>query len=584
LFLRHTTRRKDGKTHTYWRLVRSVRVGKKVTQQTIATLGELDEKGRAKARALAEYFEAGRREPGLFDDGPPEEPVPIRLDRVRLERPREFGGPWLAHVLWRVLKFDELLERVMPRGREEVALAEMASILAIARLCDPRSELHIAEAWYRKTALDDLLGIPVHKVNDDRLYRALDHLLPHKGALEKHLRDRLGELFNLDYDLLLYDLTSTYFEGEAAGNPLAQRGHSSDMRPDCKQVCIALVVTDGGLPLGYEIFAGNRVGVTTVEEIVTTMERRHGKAKRIWVMDRGMVSEDNLEWLRQGDRQYLVGAVRSELRSFQAELREERDWEQVRDGLEVKRCPGPDGEETFILCRSEDRRVKEKAMHERFSARILKRLESLERRLSRAREPVKRGEVERQIGRILGQNTRAAGKFDVRVRDCARRASGLRVDWCEREEWTAWAELSEGAYVLRTNVKEWSAEELWSTYIQLTDAEAAFRVHKTELSLRPIWHQREERVRAHILVCFLAYVMWKTLEQWQIGAGLGYYPRKIIHEIKRIQTADVVLPTEDGRELRIRCVVQPDRAQRILIQRLGLEIPRRLRAPLAAKM
>jgi transposase len=584
VYLRHTTRKKNGKTHTYWRLVRSVRVGKKVVQQTVATLGELDAKGRAKARALAEYFGAERREPGLFDDAPPVEPVPVRLDRVRLERSREFGGPWLGHTLWHVLKFDELLERVMPQGREDVPWTEMASILAIARLCDPSSELHIAETWYRRTALDDLLGVGVDKVNDDRLYRALDQLLPHKAALETHLRERLGELFNLDYDLLLYDMTSTYFEGEASANTLAQRGHSSDLRPDCKQVCIALVVTDSGLPLGYEIFAGNRVGATTVEDVVTAMERRHGKAKRIWVMDRGMVSQSNLDWLREGGREYLVGAVRSDLRHFQRELGEERDWEKVRDGLEVKLCPGPDGDETFILCRSEDRRAKEKAMHDRFSARIVTRLESLERRLAKARKPVDAGEVERQIGRILEQNRRAAGKFHVKVRPSAMRDGRLKLEWRERPDWATWAELSEGAYVLRTNIAEWSAEDLWSTYIQLTDAEAAFRIHKSELSLRPIWHQREERVRAHILVCFLAYVMWKTLEQWQIGAGLGHHPRKIIDEVKRIQSADVVLPTADGRELRIRCIVQPDRGQRILLDRLGLEIPRRLRSPFEAKM
>jgi transposase len=584
LYLRRTTRKKNGKTHTYWRLVRSVRIGKKVRQETVATLGELDAEGRAKAKMLAEYFGSRRQQPGLFEEPVPSEPVPVHLDRVRLERGRAFGGPWLAYELWRALRLDQLLEEVMPRGREDIPWAAIAAILVIARLCEPSSELKIAKSWYGHSALDDLLGIPPEKVNDDRLYRALDQLLPHKAALEQHLRERLGELFALDYDLLLYDMTSTYFEGEASRNAMAQRGHSSDQRADCKQVCIALVVTHDGIPLGYEVFDGNRVGVTTVEEVVTTMEARHGKANRIWVMDRGMVSQDNLTWLRRDGRKYLVGAVRSDLKYFQRELGEERDWEEVREGLEVKLCPGPDGAETFVLCRSEDRRQKERAMHERFSARIVERLESLERRLAKAKKKEDRGLVERQIGRILGQNTRAAGKFHVRVQACPSRPSGLRVEYREKAEWSAWATLSEGAYVLRTNIEDWSAKDLWSTYIQLTDAEAAFRIHKSDLSLRPVWHQRADRVKAHILVCFLAYVLWKTLEQWQIGAGLGHHPRKILDEVQRIQSADVVLPIADGREIRLRCVVQPDRDQRMLLDRLGLELPRRLRHPLGGRM
>jgi transposase len=584
MYLRHTTRRKNGKTHVYWSLVRSVRRGNKVMQETVATLGELDAKGRAKARALAEHFGARKREPGLFDDAAPAEAVRVYTDRIRLERSREFGGAWLGWTLWQALRYDRFLEDRLSGGKEDVPWGLMIAVLVIARLVEPSSELHIAEAWYRHSALEDLLGVAVEKVNDDRLYRALDRLAPLKDDLEKHIRERFGELFDLPYDLLLYDLTAVYFEGDQPENPIASRGHSPDKRPDCKQVVIALVVTRDGMPLGYEIFAGNRAGVTTVEEIVTKMEDRHGRADRIWVMDRGMVSEGNLQWLREEGRLYLVGTPKSGLRKFERQLAEKRDWATVREGLEVKLCEGPDGKETFVLCRSKARREKEKAMHERFSERIVEQLQSLGRRIDKARKPIDRGQVERQIGRLLQRNSRSAGKFDIRVREDRKRPAGISLTWREREEWSDWAELTEGAYILRTNIRDWSAEDLWYTYIQLTDAEAAFRVHKSDLAIRPIHHRKEMRVRAHIQVAFLAYTLWKTLEQWQSVAGLGNSPRKIIDEIKRIQSADVCLPIADGREMRLRCVVHPDKSQKILLDRLGLELPRRLRVPRSAEM
>ena len=585
MYLRHSTVRKDGKTHVYWRLVRSVRVGSCVRQETVATLGELDALGRAKARALAEQITGCRGgQVGLFEEDEAAEAVPVRLNRVRLERGRQFGDVWLGWTLWHALRFDALFTELIPPGREEVHWAVMAAVLVVARLSEPSSELHIAEQWYRKTALDDLLGLPVEKVNEQRLYRALDQVLPHKDAVEQHLRRRLGELFDLEYDLLLYDVTSTYFEGLAEGNPLAQRGYSRDHRPDCKQVCIALVVTREGLPLGYEIFEGHRTDVTTVEEIVTAMERRHGRAQRVWVMDRGMSSEENLSWLREGGRLYIIGTPKSELRSWQRTLVEQRGWQEIRDGIEVKLCAGPEGQESFLLCRSRERREKERAMHQRFAERIRKGLGSLARRLERARRRLDASRVERQIGRLLERNTRAAGAFEIQVGAAAERASGLRLAWRDRPEWAEWAEQTEGCYILRTNVSGWSAEDLWRTYIQLTEAEAAFRIHKSDLSIRPIWHQRPERVKAHIFVCFLAYVLWKTLERWQSRAGLGHSPRTILAELRRIQSADVVLPTVDGRELRLRCVVRPDTSQAAIIDRLGLELPRRLNPPRGLEM
>jgi len=582
VYLRHSIVRKDGKTHTYWRLVRSVRRNGKVIQETVAQLGELDAQGRAKAQALARQI-TGRGEQRELFEAPAqgESSARVRLDRLRVERSRAFGDVWLGWRLWQALRLDVLCEELLPRGREDVPWSVMAAVLVIARLCEPSSELHIAEDWYRRTALEDLLGLPDELVNDDRLYRALDRLLPHKVALEQHLVKRLGELFDLSYDLLLYDVTSTYFEGLAEANPLAQRGHSRDHRPDCKQVCIALVVTREGMPLGYEVFAGNRNDSTTVEEVVETMEARYGIAERVWVMDRGMTSAENVEWLQETGHRYLLGTAKSELKRWSRELAEERDWQQVREGVEVKLCAGPQGSETFLLCRSADRREKEKAMHERFAKRIEARLERLARRLERSRKPLEREPIDRQIGRMLGQNSRAAGRYQIRVVDDAERASKLRLVWSVHPEWDEWARYSEGTYILRTNVSDWTPEELWRTYVQLTEAEAAFRIHKSDLSIRPIWHQKAERVQAHILVCFLAYVLWKTLEQWQRRAGLGSSPRTILTEIGRIQSTDVVLPLADDsrRELRIRCVVRPDRAQAMLLDRLGLRLPDRLRVP-----
>jgi len=588
MYLRHTTVRKDGKDHRYWRLVRSVRRNGKVVQETVAQLGELDAEGRANARCLAEKLMGGSTQGELFEEAEkPGESVKIDLSGVRVERARRFGDVFLGWSVWRALGLDALLSTLIPDGREGVPWPLMAAILTLGRLCEPSSELHVAESWYRKTALEDLLGVADAQVNDDRLYRTLDRLLEHKNQIESHIRARLSELFAVDYDLLLYDVTSTFFEGLCARNPMAKRGHSRDQRSDCKQVCIALVVTREGLPLSYEVFDGNRVDVTTVEEIVETMEARFGLAQRIWVMDRGMASHDNIAWLQKTGRRYLLGASRSELAKWKEALLDEREWRNVREGLDVKLTTGPDAKETFVLCRSEARRTKESAMHERFRERIEQGLASLERRLLKARSKVDRGPVERQIGRLLGRNSRAAGRFVVDLVDDASLPGTLRLKWSLRADLDEWARYSDGCYILRTNIADWSAEDLWKTYIQLTDAEAAFRICKSDLSIRPVWHQKPERVKAHIFVCFLAYVLWKTLEKWQSQAGLGSSPRTLLEEFGHIQSVDVVLPTltNPPRELTIRCVVRPDPSQAILLDRLGIQLPRRLRkTPLVAKM
>jgi len=574
MYLRHTTVTKNGKSHTYWRLVRSVRTGNRVRQQTVAQLGELDAAGRVRARALAKAIVGVERQPGLFDEPSPTEPVTVDLRRFRLERGRRFGDVWLGLLLWQALGLDTVLERWLPPGREEVPWAKMAAVLVLARFCEPSSELHIAEDWFRRTALGDLLGIADDKVNDDRLYRALDRVLPQKILLEFHLKQRLGELFGLEYDLLLYDITSTYFEGEVASNAQAQRGHSRDHRRDCKQVLIGLVVTRDGYPLGYEVFAGNRHDSTTLQQIVERMEVLYGRQGRIWVLDRGMVSEANLTWLKERGSRYIVGTPRSRLKQFARAVRQ-GDWERMREGLEVQRCLDGGGLETFILCRSATRATKEQAIRERFVARIVSGLRKIRAACRRRRCTV--GNIERRVGRLLGQNSHAARLFRVKVE--ARPDGGACLRWSRRRAAQVWAQSSQGCYVLRSNVADWDAEELWRAYMHLTDAEAAFPIHKTDLCIRPVWHQTAGRVQAHLLVCFLAYVLRKTLEGWMARAGLGNSPTTVLEELARIQSTDVVAPTTDGRTIRLRCVVHPDKAQSILLSHLGLKLPQRLRLP-----
>jgi len=578
MYLRHTTVTRNGKSHTYWRLVRSVRTGSRVRQETVAHLGELDAAGRVRARALAEAIVGIERQPGLFDDPGPTEAVTVDLRGLRLERGRRFGDVWLGLRLWQALGLDTLLQELLPPGREDVPWAQMAAVLVLARFCEPSSELHIAEDWFRRTALGDLLGIADDKVNDDRLYRALDRVLPQKLLLEVHLQKRLGRLFGLEYDLLLYDITSTYFEGQAAANPQAQRGHSRDHRRDCKQVLIGLVVSRDGYPLGYEVFAGNRHDSTTLQEIVRRMEALYGRQGRIWVLDRGMVSEASLSWLRERGSRYIVGTPRSRLKQFAQAVRQ-GDWEALREGLEVQRCSDRGGIETFILCRSADRASKERAMRERFVARIVAGLRQIRATCRRRRCAV--GTIERRVGRLLGQNSRAARLFRVWVEQGP--DGGARVRWSRRRAVGAWAQASQGCYVLRSNMADWDADELWRAYMRLTDAEAAFRIHKTDLRIRPVWHQTAGRVQAHLLVCFLAYVLRKTLEGWMARAGLGNSPTTVLEELARIQSTDVVAPTTDGRTIRLRCVVHPDKAQAILLSHLGLKLPQRLRLPAALR-
>jgi len=588
MFLKRCTRKKDGKPHTYWQLVESYRTPRGSRHRVVAYLGELDKTERGGWGRLALQLDgkaaAGARQLMLFDDldADPDDPVPqyveVDLKGIRIERTRDFGDIYLALSLWRILGLDEFFSQKLPAGREDVSFSLMACLLTIARFVEPDSELHVEDTWYRRTALDQMLAVAVEKVNATRLYRTLDVILPLKTDIEIHLKRRVGELFSPDFDLLLYDITSTYFEGRAEANPQAKRGYSRDHRGDCKQVCIGLVATRDGFPLAYEVFGGNRVDVTTVEEVVEVMERKYGRARRVWVMDRGMVSEENLQFLRDRGGLYLVGTPRGMLKKFQAYLLDS-DWSEVQEGIEVKLVNSPDGRETFVLCRSVDRREKEKAIHERFAQRIEAGLSQLDKELKQARKKRDRTILERRIGRLLGRNSRAAGGFKIGLIEEIRCPAGLTLHWSRVDAWRQWARLSEGCYLLRTNLTGQSPETLWQTYMQLTDVEAVFRTGKSDLKIRPIWHQLEHRVQGHILFSFLAYALWKTLQIWMERSGLGRGVRTVIEECARLKANDVILKTSAGRQIRLCCITQPDPAQRALLDRMGLVIPERLGRP-----
>jgi transposase len=587
MFLRRNRKRAAGEAYEYWTLCEAVRTERGPRQRIVATLGKLDAQeqeqadwsdldalleGRAPARQLT--LEGCSAEHST----PPPQWERVNVREVRVERTREFGEVYVGLALWRRLGLHRLLGELIEPGRETVPWPQAISVLAVARFCAQRSELGIAEGWYERTALEDLLGIDPSTINDDRLYRALDVLGSHKERLCAHLMERYRDWFGVRMEFLLYDVTSTFFEGQAAANEKAARGYSRDSRSDCQQVCIGLVCTPEGLPLAFEVFAGNRADVTTVEEIVTAMEDKYGQAERIWVMDRGMVSEENIEFLRERKARYLVGTPKSQLRAFEAALLEQEGWTQVQAGLKAKLLAHPDGagREQFILCRSQARAQKEKAMLERQRDRLCDEFAKIDATLRR-RPQKDLGAINRRIGRWEGRYPAAAklisANFDY---DAQGRACGLRVSTAVANG--QWAAHAHGAYLLRTNCTEKDPAQLWRWYMQLTQAEAAFRTAKSDLRLRPIYHQKTQRVEAHILVCFLALAMWRSLELWMAQKHLGQCARKLIEEIATLKSMDVILPLERDRlqtELRLRLVAKPEPRVAQLLARLGLQLPTR---------
>jgi transposase len=589
MFLRPHQRTKDGKDHTYWSLVETVRTADGPRQKTLCYLGELNSSAQARWLKTIEVFndEGEAQQLKLFPshvEAPADDPQVARvlLNRVRLERTRQFGACYLGLELWKRLQLDRFFESTVDAHHADVPWSRVTAVLAINRLCAPGSELAIEERWYPSTALDDLLGIEEGKINDTRLYRCLDHILPQKTKLEQHLKQRYGELFGAEFDVLLYDLTSTYVEGAAEKNPMMRRGYSRDHRPDCEQMVIALIVNSEGFPFSYETFDGNRADVSTMEAVLRMVERKYGKARRIWVMDRGIVSEENLQAIRRRGGQYLVGTPRSQMKRFEEELLKD-DWTQVRPEVEVKQVAIPQGEETYILCRTAGRKEKEKAIRNRFSTRMEDALNGLAKTIATGRLK-DRHKMERRLGRIQAKHSQVNDLYDVILRDTP---DGVRLIWEMKAERKDWRELREGAYMLRTNLKADTAEQMWSQYMQLTEAEASFRALKSELSIRPLFHQKEPRVKAHVMVAFLGYALWVTLKhvlkrrpaivpeasRSGVNNAEPLSPMKALALLSMLQSADIVLPTTDGREIRLRRVTEPDAEQKSLLRQLGLSLP-----------
>jgi len=587
MFLRRNRRTVNGECYEYWTLVKTVRTAKGPRQELVATLGKepgLESRTRYGWEQVGDLLDGRTPAPVQGELGqrlPAAQPpqwVQVDLSGVRVERVRDFGQVYLGLSLWRRLGLHTLLGELIEPGQEEVPWGLTACILTLARFCGQRSELEVAERWYAESVLEDLLGVSRSQVNEARLYRGLDVLQEHKEQLCKHLLAKYRDWFGVQFEFLLYDVTSTYFEGQALGNEKAARGYSRDHRPDCKQVNIGLVVTPEGLPIGYEIFAGNTADVTTVEEMVEVMEEKYGQAQRIWVMDRGMISEENIDFLRERKARYLVGTPKSQLKIFEAQLLDKEHWAQVQEGVEVKLVAHPDGgeDEQYVLCRSSARRQKEAAMIELARKRLRGQLDKTHTSLQKrpARDP---GVIERRIGRWLGRFASAQRLLSVVVeRNAQGHATGLQIT--EHADRTAWAELAQGAYLLRTNCTEKDPVKLWRWYMQLSQAEDAFRIGKSDLNLRPVFHQKTERVEAHILVCFLSLALWRTLEMWMRGKGLGHCSRQLVKEVATVHSMDVVLPvkpheSQEAREARLRVVGRPDRPVAELLVRLGLELP-----------
>jgi transposase len=593
MFLRSHGRKKDGKDHVYWSLVETVRTADGPRQKTLCYLGELNSSAQARWLTTVEVFnEQGETQQlKLFPsevEPPPDDPQVARvlLNKVRLERSRQFGSCFLGLELWKRLELDRFFEQSVDGESADVPWSRVAALLAINRLCAPGSELAIEQRWYPSTALDDLLQIDEGKINDTRLYRCLDRILPHKTKLEQHLKHRYGELFGAEFDVLLYDLTSTYVEGAAEKNPMVRRGYSRDHRPDCEQLVIALIVNNEGFPFSYETFNGNRTDVSTMETILRMVERKYGKARRIWVFDRGIVSEENLAAIRKRGGQYLTGTPRSQMKQFEAELLKD-DWTQVRPEVEVRKVAIPQGEETYILCRTSGRKEKEKAIRNRFSNSMETALKGLAKTIAAGRLK-DRNKMERRLGKIQARHPQVNDLYDVALKDTA---EGVRLFWEIKEDRKNWRESREGAYLLRTNLKAETAEELWAKYMQLTEAEASFRALKSELSIRPLFHQLEPRVKAHVMVAFLGYALWVTLKHLlkrrpaasnspagEVENDQPLTPMKAIALLSTLQSADIILPTTDGREIRLRRITEPTAEQKLLLKQLGVSLPEHLQS------
>jgi hypothetical protein len=559
----------------------------------VAHLGELNhDQERRWQRTVVFYNRQGEvQQLRLFPDDDaiplPDDPqvVRIRLDRVGWSNGRRFGDVWLARWLWQWLQLDRIVAQHVLQGQETIAPADIIAIEVINRLCQPCSEFALAEHWYASTGLEDLLGVPDAEVTKDRLYRTLDRLRAAQEKIERDLQQRFGVLFQLDYELLLYDLTSTYFEGLAEANDLARRGYSRDHRRDCVQVVVALVVTRDGFPLAHYTWPGNTQDVQTVQRLVSAIEARFGVSQRVWVMDRGMISDDALTFLGAPGRRYLLATKRPALTPFQAELRS-RGWQRLPDNPDVEVKLFERDAVYYLLARSRPRRLKERAIRRRQRRGLAQALKQLQARINAGRLQ-KRDKIVEAVGRLKERFPKARGFVTITVSDLP---VSLRYTWNVVKFRATLA--GDGAYLLRSNQAGWSAQEFWETYIQLTVVEHAFRVLKSELLLRPIWHHHSGRTEAHIFVCVLAYALWKTLDHLLKRAGLQILihkidperpdasptprpmtPEVVLRLLSQIQIGDIQLETTTGQQLVLRRVARPNAEQKRILDALGLQLP-----------
>lgn len=571
MFLRCTERRKDGKTHRYWSLVENRRVsGGRVTQRPVLYLGEINDSQREAWRKTIEVFEAGAPRPQTMALFPDDGAVPlndasvvrIRLSDLRIERPRQWGACWLACHLYDQLELDRFWQGRLPPNRKGTRWDLILKALTVYRLIDPGSEWRLHREWYLKSAMGELLGAGYEVAEIHKLYRCLDRLRPHKRAFFDHLSRRWRDLFNATYDVLLYDLTSSYFESDPPADPHDKRkyGYSRDKRSDCTQVLVALVITPEGFPLAYEVLSGNVLDHRTLRLFLRKIERQYGKARRVWLMDRGIPTEAVLEQMRKSDPpvQYLVGTPKGRLSRLEAAL-VERPWQAVREGVGVKLLP-QDGE-TYVLACSRDRVAKERAMRRRQLKRLWSRLQKLQTMgLSKERLWMKLGAAQRQW---------PAGWRLVRVEV----ATEGELRFSLKRDKLRKVRRREGRYLLRTNLPGADPAYLWELYMCLVQVEEAFRTLKGDLSLRPFWHQLEHRIEAHIFVAFHAYALHVTLRHRLKALAPGLTPRAFLEKLRSIPMVDVHLPTTDGREIVLARYTQPDPEVALLLERLHLALP-----------
>ena len=573
MYLKACKRRKNGKEHRYFSVVESRRLsGGKVFQRQVLYLGEINDSQQAAWRKTLSVVGERGQEPQSMSLFPDDRPVPpdavdavqVRMSELVLRRPRAFGDCWLGCELWRRLQLDGFWQKHLPEGKEPIPWAKVLQLLVVNRLIAPGSEFRVHRHWFGVTAMDELLGVDESVAAKDRLYRCLDRLLDHKENLFKHLQSRWKDLFAADFDVLLYDLTSTYFEGLCEQNPKALHGHSRDGRGDCRQVVIALIVTPQGLPLAYEVMPGNTSDRATLRTFLDKIESLYGKARRTWVMDRGIPSEELLAQMRSEGVDYLVGTPRGQLSKLEADLAL-LPWQKVRDDVEVKLL-SKEGE-VYVLAKSGARRQKEHAMRRR-------RLRALWDGLAKLRKRCPpRDDLLKAVTLLTHEAGRAASLVEIHLPPEGQGVTGESFRFALRKEAFRAAWRRDGAYLLRGTLRENDPAVLWQRYMLLTEIEAAFKCLKSELAIRPVHHQLEHRVEAHILVAFLGYCLMTTLKLQLAQHAPGLTPRAALEKLAAIQMVDVWLPTTDGRWLVMPRHTQPEAEQQIVLDLLGLSLP-----------